>query len=66
MKSAWLRRKLAPAAGSWVVRLLAATLRLRREEKTVEPLPRHCGTHALLSLGELLPLKMQGHGDLRS
>ncbi|MBI1728012.1 MAG: DUF374 domain-containing protein [Candidatus Rokubacteria bacterium] len=38
MKAARLWRKLAPAAGSWALRLLAATLRLRREEKTVEPL----------------------------
>ena len=38
MKAAWLGRKLAPAVGSWALRLLAATLRLRREEKTVEPL----------------------------
>lgn len=38
MKAARLGRKLAPAAGSWALRLLAATLRLRREEKTVEPL----------------------------
>jgi lysophospholipid acyltransferase (LPLAT)-like uncharacterized protein len=38
MKATWLGRKLAPAAGSWAVRLLAATLRLRREEKSVEPL----------------------------
>ena len=38
MKAARLGRRLAPAAGSWALRLLAATLRLRREEKTVEPL----------------------------
>ena len=38
MKAAWLGHKLAPAVGSWALRLLAATLRLRREEKTVEPL----------------------------
>jgi lysophospholipid acyltransferase (LPLAT)-like uncharacterized protein len=38
MKAARLGRKLAPAVGSWALRLLAATLRLRREEKTVEPL----------------------------
>ena len=38
MKAVRLGRKLAPAAGSWALRLLAATLRLRREEKTVEPL----------------------------
>jgi hypothetical protein len=38
MKAARLGRKLAPAAGSWALRLLAATLRLRHEEKTVEPL----------------------------
>ena len=38
MKAAVLGRKLAPAAGSWALRLLAATLRLRREEKAVEPL----------------------------
>jgi hypothetical protein len=38
MKASWLGRKLAPAAGSWTLRLLAATLRLRREEKTVGPL----------------------------
>lgn len=38
MKAAWLGRKLAPAVGSWALRLLAVTLRLRREEKAVEPL----------------------------
>ena len=38
MKAARLGRKLAPAAGSWALRLLAATLHLRREEKTVTPL----------------------------
>ena len=38
MKPARLGRKLAPAAGSWALRLLVATLRLRREERTVEPL----------------------------
>jgi lysophospholipid acyltransferase (LPLAT)-like uncharacterized protein len=38
MKAAWLGRKLAPVAGAWALRLLAATLHLRREEKTVEPL----------------------------
>ena len=38
MKAARLGRKLAPAAGSWALRLLAATLRLRREERTVDPL----------------------------
>ena len=38
MKAARLGRKLAPAAGSWALRLLAVTLRLRREERTVEPL----------------------------
>lgn len=38
MKAPWLGRKLAPAVGSWALRLLAATLRLRREEKAVEPL----------------------------
>ncbi len=38
MKAARLGRKLAPAVGSWALRLLAATLRLRREEETVEPL----------------------------
>jgi len=38
MKAARLGRKLYPAAGSWALRLLAATLRLRREEKTVESL----------------------------
>jgi lysophospholipid acyltransferase (LPLAT)-like uncharacterized protein len=38
MKSAWLWRRLAPAVGSWGIRLLAATLRLRREETSVEPL----------------------------
>jgi lysophospholipid acyltransferase (LPLAT)-like uncharacterized protein len=36
MKAAWLGRKLAPAAGAWALRLLALTLRLRREEKAVE------------------------------
>jgi len=38
MKAARIGRKLTPAAGSWALRLLAATLRLRREENTVEPL----------------------------
>jgi lysophospholipid acyltransferase (LPLAT)-like uncharacterized protein len=38
MKAARLGRRLAPAAGSWALRLLAVTLRLRREERTVEPL----------------------------
>ncbi len=38
MKVARLGLKLAPAVGSWALRLLAATLRLRREEETVEPL----------------------------
>jgi lysophospholipid acyltransferase (LPLAT)-like uncharacterized protein len=38
MKAARLGRKLASAAGSWALRLLAATLHLRREEKSVEPL----------------------------
>ena len=38
MKVARIGRKLAPVAGSWSLRLLAATLRLRREEKAVEPL----------------------------
>ena len=38
MRAAWLGRQLAPALGSWGLRLLAATLRLRREEKAVEPL----------------------------
>ena len=38
MKGAWLGRRLAPAAGSLALRLLAATLRLRREEKAVESL----------------------------
>lgn len=38
MKAARLGRKLAPVAGSWALRLLAATLRLRRDERTVEPL----------------------------
>ena len=38
MKAARLGRKLAAIAGSWALRLLAATLRLRREEKTVESL----------------------------
>jgi len=38
MKAAQLGRKLAPVAGAWALRLLAATLRLRREEKTVERL----------------------------
>ena len=37
MKVAGLGRRMAPAAGSWAIRLLATTLRLRREEKTVEP-----------------------------
>ncbi|HEV2053978.1 MAG TPA: lysophospholipid acyltransferase family protein [Methylomirabilota bacterium] len=46
MKAARLGRKLAPAAGSWALRLLAATLRLRREEKTVEPL-RAAGAPAI-------------------
>lgn len=38
MKAAPLGRRLTPALGSWALRLLAATLRLRREERTVEPL----------------------------
>jgi lysophospholipid acyltransferase (LPLAT)-like uncharacterized protein len=38
MKAAGLGRTLAPAAGAWALRVLAATLRLRREERTVEPL----------------------------
>ena len=38
MKAGRLGRRLAPVAGSWAVRLLAATLHLRREEKSVEPL----------------------------
>ncbi len=38
MKAGRLGRRLAPVAGSWVVRLLAATLHLRRDEKSVEPL----------------------------
>ena len=38
MKAAPLARRLTPALGSWALRLLAATLRLRREERTVEPL----------------------------
>ncbi len=38
MRAARLWRKLGSAAGSWAVRLLAATLRLRRDERTVEPL----------------------------
>ena len=38
MKAARIGRKLAPAAGSWAVRLLAASLRLRRDEKSVESL----------------------------
>jgi lysophospholipid acyltransferase (LPLAT)-like uncharacterized protein len=38
MKVVRLGRRMAPAAGSWAIRLLATTLRLRREEKTVEPL----------------------------
>jgi len=37
MKAGRLGRRLAPVAGSWAVRLLAATLHLRREEKSVEP-----------------------------
>ena len=38
MKANRLGRKLAPAAGSWALRFLAATLRLRREERAVEAL----------------------------
>lgn len=38
MMVARIGRKLAPVAGSWSLRLLAATLRLRREERAVEPL----------------------------
>jgi lysophospholipid acyltransferase (LPLAT)-like uncharacterized protein len=38
MKAVPLGRRLTPALGSWALRLLAATLRLRREERTVEPL----------------------------
>jgi lysophospholipid acyltransferase (LPLAT)-like uncharacterized protein len=38
VKAAGLARRLAPSAGSQALRLLAATLRLRREEKSVAPL----------------------------
>jgi len=38
MKVARLGRKLGPAAGSWAVRLLAASLHLRRDEQSVESL----------------------------
>ena len=38
MKVASLGRWLAPVLGSWALRLLAATLRLRREERSVEQL----------------------------
>lgn len=38
MRAAGLGRKVAPFAGSWSLRLLAATLRLRREEKALAPL----------------------------
>jgi lysophospholipid acyltransferase (LPLAT)-like uncharacterized protein len=46
MKAARLGRKLTPAAASWALRLLAATLRLRREEKPVVP-PRAAGAGAI-------------------
>ena len=38
MKAAGLARRIVPPAGSQALRLLAATLRLRREEKSVERL----------------------------
>ena len=38
MKAARLGRTVAPVLGSWGLRLLAATLRLRREEETVASL----------------------------
>ena len=38
MRAARLGRRLAPAVGGWALRLLAATLRLRREEQAVERL----------------------------
>ena len=38
MTITWLGRWLAPPLGSWALRLLAATLRLRREERAVERL----------------------------
>ena len=38
MSAASFGRALWPAAGSWALRLLAVTLRFRREEKAVEPL----------------------------
>ena len=38
MNVARLGRKLGPAAGSWAVRLLAASLHLRRDEQSVESL----------------------------
>jgi lysophospholipid acyltransferase (LPLAT)-like uncharacterized protein len=38
MRSAWLGRRLAPALGSWGIRILAATLRIRCDETSVGPL----------------------------
>lgn len=38
MRAGRLVRSLAPAVGVWLLRLLAVTLRVRREEKTVEVL----------------------------
>jgi lysophospholipid acyltransferase (LPLAT)-like uncharacterized protein len=38
VRAPWLGRTLVPAVGSWALRLLAATLRLQREEKAVESL----------------------------
>jgi lysophospholipid acyltransferase (LPLAT)-like uncharacterized protein len=38
MKAAGVGRMLAPLLGAWALRLLATTLRLRREEQTAEPL----------------------------
>jgi len=38
MRGAWLGHRLASALGAWALRLLVATLRLRREEETVERL----------------------------
>ncbi|HET8577303.1 MAG TPA: lysophospholipid acyltransferase family protein [Methylomirabilota bacterium] len=36
----WLTRSLGPVLGAWAVRLLALTLRIHREEGTVQPLWR--------------------------
>jgi len=65
MKAAWLGRKLAPALGAWAVRFLAATLRLRREERTVEAL-RAAGAPVIYAVWHarllLLPCLYRGRG----